>query len=445
MIVLKFGGTSVADRNRMDAALRIAADQIDAGPVLVSSALAGVTDTLISLAALATAGDTESVAKSFATLESRHYEAVSDLEDPVDALSRLSSLFDELRGLLSGLSLLKECSPRTYDAVLAFGEILSTTVLHARAVASGLDALLLDSRDFMITDSGFTAAIPDFDKTNKAVRDAIRPSKGRLYITQGFIGRAPNGATTTLGRGGSDYTATILGAALGASEVQIWTDVNGIMTSDPRVVAGARTVDTLSYEEAAELAYFGAKVVHPSTIQPAIELGIPVLVKNTSDPDGPFTAIKTGSSGTGIRAIAGKKRITLINITSSRMLNAYGFLSRIFAVFEQHRTSVDLVATSEVSVSVTVDNNAHVDQIVDDLKQYGTVGVEDDKAIICLVGKNLWKNSSFIAEVLNCLKSIQVRMISLGSSDINLSLVVPEIELENAMRTLHARFFSTGT
>lgn len=428
----------------MDEALNIAGEQLSMTPVLVSSALAGVTDELITLASLAVEGDSGRVSEILDNLEKRHMDALEDLSGVEGSVERIGKLFTELRELLRGLGLLRECSPRTHDAVLAFGELLSTTVLHARALAAGYDAFLLDSRELVLTDSNFTSASPDFVKTNEAVQRILKPEEGKMYIAQGFIGRAPNGATTTLGRGGSDFTATILGAALGADEVQIWTDVNGIMTSDPRIVTGARTVETLSYEEAAELAYFGAKVVHPSTIQPAIDKHIPVLVKNTLDPGGPFTTITEESSGTGIRAIAGKKKITLVNVTSSRMLNAYGFLSRIFSVFEIHETPVDLIATSEVSVSITIDDDARVDDIVNDLNEVGSVNVERDKAIICLVGKDLWKDSSFIGEVFNSLKGIPVRMISLGSSDINLSLVVPQSALEEAISILHSHFFSAG-
>ncbi len=434
----------MSDGRRMDEALNIAAGQLAMVPVIVSSALSGVTDELISLTATAVAGESESVSQTLARLEKRHFDAMKDLSGVEDSAARVDKLFAELKALLRGLALLKECSPRTHDAVLAFGELLSTTVLHARALSSGHDAVLLDSRDLVLTDSNFTAATPDFERTNAAVQANLKPEKGKMYITQGFIGKAPNGATTTLGRGGSDFTATILGAALGADEVQIWTDVNGIMTSDPRIVTGARTVSALSYEEAAELAYFGAKVVHPSTIQPAIDKNIPVLVKNTLDPDGPFTTITGDTPETGISAIAGKKNITLVNITSSRMLNAYGFLSRIFSVFEQHETPVDLIATSEVSVSITIDDDAHVAEIVEDLSDFGSVNIEHSKAIICLVGKELWKDSSFIARVFNSLQNIPVRMISLGSSDINLSLVVPESAIENAMSILHDHFFSAG-
>lgn len=432
------------DGNRMDEALNIAGGQIAMAPVIVSSALSGVTDDLISLADHAVTGESETVSQILDTLEKRHFDGLAGLSGVESSAERIKNLFSELRALLRGLSLLKECSPRTHDAVLAFGELLSTTVLHARALSAGYDAFLLDSRDLIYTDANFTAASPDFKKTNAAVQKILKPKSGKIYITQGFIGRAPNGATSTLGRGGSDFTATILGAALGADEVQIWTDVNGIMTSDPRVVTGARTVESLSYEEAAELAYFGAKVVHPSTIQPAIDKNIPVLVKNTLDPSGPYTGITGETTGSGIRAIAGKKKITLVNVTSSRMLNAYGFLNRIFSVFEQHETPVDLIATSEVSVSITIEDDAHLDSIAEELGGVGTVNVEHGRAIICLVGKNLWKDSSFIAEVFNSLKKIPVRMISLGSSDINLSLVVADSDVDEAIRILHNHFFSAG-
>jgi len=258
---------------------------------------------------------------------------------------------------------------------------------------------------------------------------------------QGFIASTSGGATTTLGRGGSDYTATIVGAALRAEEVQIWTDVTGIMTADPRIVETARTIDQMSYREAAELAYFGAKVIHPSTIQPAVNLGIPVWVKNTFRPDDAGTKIVPSIPGSGLKAIACKKGITLVSISSSRMLLAYGFLRRIFEIFEKYLTPVDLIATSEVSVSVTIDNPAAVNNIARDLSEIGTVGVEAEKSIICLVGQDLWKDTVFLARVFSSLKSTPVRMICLGASDINLSLVVPVESTEESVRSLHDEFF----
>jgi aspartate kinase len=271
----------------------------------------------------------------------------------------------------------------------------------------------------------------------------LKPRPGRLAVLQGFIGSTPEGATTTLGRGGSDYTATIIGAALKADEVEIWTDVNGIMTSDPRIVKNARTISQISYKEAAELAYFGAKVIHPATIQPAINLGIPVWVKNTFRPEEEGTKIVPRIPANGLKAIACKKGITLINVSSSRMLLAYGFLRKIFETFEKHQTPVDLIATSEVSVSMTIDNPSSVNAIKKDLEEIGTVGVEADKSIVCLVGQDLWKDTVFLSRVFQCLKSTPVRMISLGSSDINLSFVVPESNTEDCVRRLHDEFFET--
>ena len=294
----------------------------------------------------------------------------------------------------------------------------------------------------MITDDSFSGAAPLFDRTNSKIRELVKPEKGTLIVAQGFIGRTTRGATTTLGRGGSDYSASIIGNALNAEEIQIWTDVNGIMTSDPRIVPDARTIDTISYSEAAELAYFGAKVVHPSTIQPAVEGNIPVLVKNTGDPDGPFTTIRTATGRKGITAIAGKKPITLINVSSSRMLNAYGFLNRIFAIFEKYRTSVDLIATSEVSVSMTIENESRIEAIIQELSGIGQAMVERKKAILCLVGQDLWKDPAFIARVFGAISDTPVRMVSMGSSDINLSVVVPEERLEAGIRKLHGEFFT---
>ena len=260
-------------------------------------------------------------------------------------------------------------------------------------------------------------------------------------IAQGFIGATEDGVTSTLGRGGSDFSATLFGAALRAEEVQIWTDVDGILSADPRIVSGARQVASLSYLEAAELAFFGAKVVHPFTIQPTVELGIPVTVRNTGKPELAGTRIQAASEVHGVRALAARKGITVITVHSSRMLNAFGFLSRIFAVFERFQISVDLVATSEVSVSMTVDNAPNLKPAITELEQFGSVQVETRQAILCLVGRNLWRDPSFVTRVFTALAQTPLRMISLGSSDVNLSLVLAETSVDAAMRTLHGEFF----
>jgi len=447
MIVLKFGGTSVQNAEMMDKSLAIAEAQLQRAPVLVASAMSKVTDQLQDIAKLVGSGKEAEAMAVLGALAERHSACAREFltgERLTQCEKDLAAVFAELTALVRALAMLKEWSKRSNDAILSFGERLSTVILLHRARQRGMKAELYDARELVKTDDSFTQAAPIDDLTNRLVATRMRVEPGSLAITQGFIGSTTGGATTTLGRGGSDYTATIIGAALKAEEVQIWTDVTGIMTSDPRIVKGARTIAQIGYREAAELAYFGAKVIHPSTIQPAVNLGIPVWVKNTFRPDEAGTKIMPGISGNGVKAIACKKGITLVSVNSSRMLLAYGFLRRIFEIFEKHQTPVDLIATSEVSVSVTIDNAAAVDAIARDLSEIGTVGVEAEKSIVCLVGQDLWKDTVFLARVFKALKTTPVRMISLGASDINLSLVVPVENTEDSVRGLHDEFFGAS-
>ena len=419
MIVLKFGGTSVQNPEMMDATLAIVAAQIDRAPVLVASAMSKVTDQLQEIAKLVGAGkDAEAQALS-SSIEERHLSCARSFltgQNLASCESELRNVCVELSAIIKALAMLKEWSKRSNDAFLSFGERLSTIVLLHRARERGIDAELFDSRELVKTDETFTAAVPIEDLTNRLISSRVRPRPGTMAILPGYIASTTGGATTTLGRGGSDYTATIVGAALRAEEVQIWTDVSGIMTADPRIVKAARTIEQISYREAAELAYFGAKVIHPATIQPAVNLGIPVLVKNTFRPEDPGTRIIANIPRNGLKAIACKKGISLVSVSSSRMLLAYGFLRRIFEIFEKYQTPVDLIATSEVSVSVTIDNPTAVNSIARDLSEIGTVGVEAEKSIICLVGQDLWKDTVFLARVFTSLKSTPVRMISCSSS-----------------------------
>ncbi len=447
MIVIKFGGSSVRDAHWIGQVVDIASDRLAQAPVLVSSAMGKTTDRLLGIAASAAAGDRAHAENEISGLELLHTEAAEQLASGREherVAARLETLFGELRSLVNGLVLIKECTPRTQDAILAFGELLSTTVIAAAARERGIDCRLLDSRDFIRTDENFTAAVPDFAATDDLVRRLVPAESGKLLVVQGFIAATEKGVTTTLGRGGSDWSATIIGGALGADEVQIWTDVDGIMTADPRIIDGAMTVPAISYEEAAELAYFGAKVVHPSTIQPAIRRRIPVWVKNTGNPVSPGTRISELSDRKGLAALASKKGITIITVASSRMLHAHGFMSRIFSVFAEHRISVDLVTTSEVTISTTVEGRLDLGPVIQDLEQYGSVSVESGKAIVSLVGRSLWRTGSFTARVFSALSNISVRMISLGSSDINLSLVVNEGDADLAVRALHDEFFSAS-
>lgn len=444
MVVLKIGGTSMGGAERMERALDIAAAELDRAPLMVCSAMGGVTDRIIeaySLAERGRWGDAEAV---FESIRDDHLRCADELlggDVPSSAAAGLEDMFSQFASLLKGVSLLMDASPRSRDAMLCFGERLSTLLIHARAEQRGMEADLLDARRLIRTDEAFTAARPDMEASFALTAKRAVPAKGRLIITQGFIASSASGVTTTLGRGGSDYSASILGAALGAREIQIWTDVDGIMTSDPRIVPEAVTVPEITYAEAGELAFFGAKVVHPATIQPAVSRGIPVLVKDTGAPERGGTRIAADAGKPGLKAISAKTGVTLVSIASSRMLEAHGFLRRIFAIFDAAETPVDLVATSEVSVSMTIDDTGALKGILEKLEVLGEVSVESAQAIICMVGRGLWKDPQFTARAFGALEHLPVRMISLGASEVNLSLVVPESRAEDALKRLHAELF----
>lgn len=444
MIVMKFGGTSVQDAACMDQAIDLVLAHAEEGVVLIASALAKMTDALIALGDLAKSGERETAALQIKSMVERHRliaETFLTGQNQRDCLQQITLLGEELRSSVKGLSILRQCNREALDSIQSFGELLSTTLLAFRIRERGFQSVWLDSRELVKTDDTYGAAAVLFEPTDANIANAIRPTPNCIYVAQGFIGSTLNGDTTTLGRSGSDYSAAIFGAAVQATAIQIWTDVNGIMTTDPRVVPSARTIPSITYEEAAELAFFGAKVVHPATIQPAVRKNIPVFVLNTKDSGGPFTRINGDDCGTGLKAISGKKNITVINITSSRMFNTYGILSRIFHVFEQNKTSVDLLSTSEVSVSLTIDNTDHLEAILDQLAPIGTVKAETGKSILCLVGQGLWRDPAFISRVFDQLKDIPIRMISLGSSDTNLSCVIPAEKLTAAIQALHHEFF----
>ena len=460
MTVMKFGGSSLATAELLDHAVGIAAGSVDRGVVLVASAMGDTTDRLQQLARAAGRGDGQKADASVERLAEHHraaadallgeggYRTVADellghAEHRL-AVAQLDALFGELRAIVTGMGLLRQWTPRSNDAVLGFGERAVTVLLAARARQRGIDARLLDSRTVIVTDDHFMHANVRQPETGDRIRSRGRPAAGQLIVAQGFIAATEEQIPTTLGRGGSDYTATLFGAALEAEEVVIWTDVTGIMTCDPRLVPAARTQPTISYREAAEMAYFGARVIHPATIQPAVRDAIPVAVKNTSAPERAGTRI-AAEAASGAKAIAYKRGIILINVTSSRMLLAYGFLRRIFEIFEHHRTAVDLVATSEVSISITIDDAAHLDGIVADLEETGAVNVDRDASLVSIVGQDLWEQPGFLATTVSALQGVPLKMMCLGSSDINLSLVVADAATETAVRSLHRRFFEERT
>jgi aspartate kinase len=442
--VFKFGGSSVADARWIRRVVDIVAPRAAEAPIVVASAMGKTTDRLVEMAGHGSRGRLPEAEALLEGIGEHHRAAAGELFDaPLheEVVGAVEALLSELESVVHGLALVRECTPRTFDAILSFGERLSTVVLSAAFRSAGVRSLLLDSRRLITTDDNYSAALPDFEATNATIRAQVHPAPGTVLVLQGFIASTKDGVTTTLGRGGSDFTATIVGAALGADAVEIWTDVNGIMTSDPRVVPTAQTLKEISYAEAAELAFFGAKVVHPFTIEPAIELGIPVWVRNTGAPEHPGTRISGSSEEKGVRALAAKKDVTVVSVQSYRMLNAHGFLASIFSIFAEARISVDLVATSEVSVSMTLDRTEGLGAVLQRLEAFGTVDVETRRGIVCLVGKGLWRDSAVVARVFNTLEDVPLRMISLGSSDTNLSLVVAEEDADRAVRKLHAAFF----
>ncbi|HWP44393.1 MAG TPA: lysine-sensitive aspartokinase 3 [Blastocatellia bacterium] len=450
MIVMKFGGTSVQDAAAISQVTEIVRGRAARAPVVVVSAMARVTDALLDVARTAEGRRFDDAARAIAELRERHIQTARELLGQSEGLAqveaRVQELFDELENLARSVATLGELTGRSQDAIASFGERLSSLLVSAAFAARGLPAELVDSRRFIITDSQFTSAAPDMRETMRRARDELAPliERGSVPVAQGFIGASPDGVTTTIGRGGSDYTAAIIGAALGAEAIEIWTDVDGLMTVDPRVVPDARRIRVISFAEAAELSYFGAKVLHPSTVLPAVERGIPVHIYNTRNPscEGTLIVASPRPSRNLIKSIAFKRGVTVVNVTSTRMLLAYGFLRAIFDVFERHHTSVDVVTTSEVSVSITLDSTERLQAITKDLGAIGEVTVEGGKAIVCVVGDNLKFTPGVAAKLFQAISQINVNMISQGASEINLTFVIDESDVEAVVTALHKVFFA---
>jgi aspartate kinase len=449
MVVMKFGGTSLEDARAMSNAMEIVSGRRERHPVVVLSAIAGATNALLRSAERAVEGDLDKSHAELNALLERHVQVLENLIDDRSDIQQLiltiRKRFDELKTLCHGIAILGELTSRSLDAVASVGEQLST-MIFARALSKrGLPVELIDARTFMKTDEQYTAAAPLFDHIHRETTVRIVPflDAQKIVVTQGFVGSTLKGVTTTLGRGGSDYTAAILGASLDAEEIQIWTDVDGVLTADPRIVPEARKLREISFREASELAYFGAKVLHPSTILPAVEKNIPVIVLNSRRPESTGTRIVANppKSRVVVKSIASKKGITVINIRSTRMLMAYGFLSSIFSVFQRHQTAVDLVSTSEVAVSLTIDNSSRLADIVADLTAFSEVNVYHDKAIICVVGEQLRSTAGVADRVFRALNDVPVTMISQGASEINMSLVIDEDALTPSVQQLHREFF----
>ncbi|NUP56520.1 MAG: lysine-sensitive aspartokinase 3 [Gemmatimonadaceae bacterium] len=448
MIVCKFGGTSVGDADAIARAATIIDARRARQPVVVVSALGGATNQLLQIAEQAAKGQLIGALRAVEGLRDRHLAETQRLltgDDADEVCTELSAMFDELAALAEALRTLGDLTPRSLDAIASLGEQLSSVLVVAAFRQLGLPAEHLDARQVMITDANFTRAEPQTDAIGEAAQRLVMPlvRAGKIPVMGGFIGSsAGGGVTTTLGRGGSDYSASLVGAALQAEAIEIWTDVDGMLTADPRVVEGARLIERIGFEEASELASFGAKVLHPNTIAPAVMRGIPVWVLNSRRPEGTGTLIAFDAPRRSVTAIAGKSGVTLVKVRSPRMLLTEGFMRTLFEVFARHATSVDVVATSEVSVSVTIDDTTNLEALVVDLRALGDVTIERNRGIVSVVGNGLADGGAAMSQALAAIGDLHVHMLSLSSSRINLTVVVDGEQVAPAMRRLHDAFFA---
>jgi aspartate kinase len=462
-LVMKFGGTSVEDAAAFARVAEIVISRRELHPVIVVSAMSRMTDALVASVQRAAAGELTIALETLAPHFARHVaivETVSAEERPA-IIQIITTIREEISALLQSVSeassdldsALRPPTPDSElvsgaalsDAILSYGEQLSSILLAAVLRDRGVVAQQVDARRCIITDAEHGCAGPLAAETVERSRAELDPlvRESVVPVLGGFMGATLNGATTTIGRGGSDYTAALVGAALGASEIQIWTDVTGVLTADPRIVPDAHTIPRLSYAEAAELAYFGAKVLHPKTIQPAVEGDIPVRICNSRAPedDGTLVCAESETTRHTVKAIAHKTGVTIVQIASARMLGAYGFLRALFEVFDRHRTIVDVVTTSEVSVSLSLDDASALPEIVAELSEFGTVTVENERAIICVVGEGLRGTPGIAARVFSTISDINVSLISQGASSINLTFAIEQARAREAVGRLHEAFF----
>jgi aspartate kinase len=451
-VVMKFGGTSVADSDairRLIAIVSAQAARSGATPVVVVSAMSKVTDQLLRMTADASRGERGTIATGVEEIRHRHLAAIDalvPLPGRAEVTAAVEQHIDELRAMLTALAILREASPRSCDGIAAAGELLSSRVVAGALQAAGVETAWVDARKAIVTDDQYTTAAPLTAETGDALKREVAPhlAAGLVPVIGGYVGATRDGVATTLGRGGSDYSAAIIGAGLAVAEIQIWTDVDGMLTADPRVVRDPRVVAHLSFGEASELAYFGAKVLHPSTILPAVSTDIPVRILNSRRPDAPGTLItaRPPLNDRPIVALACKRNITVVEVTSTRMLMAHGFLRRLFEVFERYRTAVDVVTTSEVSVSVTIDDDRRLEEIACALREFAEVTIEPQMALLCAVGENLRVDPAFAIRMLAGLDGVALRMVSQAASRRNVTVVIRDSDLPIAMSRLHNAWFA---
>lgn len=440
---MKFGGTSVKDADAIKNVIKIVSNKTGKRLIVVS-ALAGITNTLVEINQSLKNKNFDKAQNLFKEIFNRHFQIGALLNLGSEAFNFINSMEAKVYDLLNAFRIYTEITPRIEDKILSFGELLSSKIVYYAFKKKRTLIEFLDARTAIITDSLHKEANVNYKKTEPKVKNILSElfKTNDIVITQGFIASDDNGNTTTLGRGGSDYSAAIFASAVNASKLEIWTDVDGVLTSDPRFVKDSKLITNLAYEEASELAYFGASVLHPKTIFPAIKKKIPVIVLNSFNTDSQGTIIsEQGTKQKILKAIAFRKGITVINILSNRMLGAYGFLSKVFKIFEDYQTSVDLVTTSEVSISLTIDNEKHLPQILKELKKFSKTNTEKKLAIISAVGKGIRDTAGIAARFFGVLQGINIKMVSIGASEVNLSIIVKEKDLLNAVRLLHSEFF----
>ncbi len=448
MIVMKFGGTSVESQEAIARVAHIVKSVERRRPIVVVSAMGKTTNKLLQAGREAAAGRRDQALAIVDELRAYHLThglavagaAAADLDRYIRAH------FDWLDELVKGLSVVGELSDRSTDAIASVGERLSSLVITFAFQSAGMRTQHVDSRRVIVTDDRFTQAQPILEETYRLLHETVIPAaETSVVVMGGFIGSTRDGHTTTLGRGGSDYSAAIVGAGVDAEEIQIWTDVDGMLTADPRIIPGGHRVKSISFAEAAEMAYFGAKVLHPATVLPAMEKNIPVLILNSRRPEinGTRITARAVPCKNAVKSISCKRDVTIVNIHSTRMLMAHGFLRRIFELFDRYETSVDMVSTSEVSVSLTVDNCERLDVIREHLLEFAQVTAESRQAIVCLIGENIRYTPGIAGRAFQVLQKKNIRMISQGASVLNLGFVVSDDDVPEAVAALHQEFFST--
>jgi aspartate kinase len=445
-LVMKFGGTSLADAAAIRRAIRIVKQRLRLKPVIIASALADVTDQLLSAGRAAAQGLADAARETLQELQRRHQQVALDTAGPdayQELCRQLDLEFQPLHLLLPSIASAGELTPRFQDQLLGAGECLSSWIVQAAFLHAGLDAVRVDARACIVTDAAHTQATPLWEETNQRLQSAIAPvlADSKVPVVGGFVGSTRDGIPTTLGRGGSDFTASIVGAALHASRIEIWTDVDGILTTDPKLCPEARRVPTMSFEEAADLAYFGAKVLHPASIAPAMRKNIPVAVLNSRNPEGKGTEIVAHPGDECVmKAITAKKGVTVVDVEAVRWF-APELLREIFEVFERHQYSLDLLSASRGSLSLLVSSTEALPAIAEELKGLAHVRWQSQKALVCLVGENVRRQPEIASQVFRALSDVDLRMICQGASERNISFLVDESRAEDLVRRLHRLFF----